>query len=179
MQKIKDLVEVFNGYYEQRDVKVAIAKNDFDAALKAAKLLPAGTKYEEDKKAELIKCLGGMGAVPANEITTNPDTPTDTNSKSIDDQENPQNPDEVKSKPIDDQENPHDSIDETIETTEPEDAIVTDPVEQIVKASEIAETDETTNEPEAVTSEEVKEEAVASTEEVEEETAAPAKKRRK
>ena len=162
MQKIKDLVEVFNGYYEQRDVKVAIAKNDFDAALKAAKLLPAGTKYEEDKKAELIKFLGGMRAVQATEITTNPDTPTDTNSK-----------------PIDDNENPHDSVDETIETSEPEDAIVTDPVEQIVKASEIAETVETANEPEAATSEEVKEEAAASAEEVEEETAAPAKKRRK
>ena len=68
MQKIKILVEIFNGYYEQRAVKDAIAKHAFVAAIKAAKLLPAGTKYEEEKKAELIKLLSSMTGDPDKKV---------------------------------------------------------------------------------------------------------------
>lgn len=140
MQKIKELVEVFNGYYEQRDVKVAVAKKDFDTALKAAKLLPAGTKYEEEKKVELIKLLGDMSGAPAEVIakTDNP-TPTDINPEPIDDNGNPQEPTVVNPEPIDDNENTQAPKEPETET-EPEAAPVADPVEQIIEASEVAET---------------------------------------
>lgn len=168
MQKIKVLVEVFNGYYEQRDVKVAVAKNDFDAALKAAKLLPAGTKYEEEKKEELIRLIGGITCVPVDETAPKTDTPTDPHNEPISDNENHQDPVDVILELDKDNENPQNTEDETTETIEPEAVQVTDPVEQIVEASEIAENVEPITEPESVPAEEVSED-----------TAAPAKKRRR
>ena len=107
MQKIKNLVEIFNGYYEQRAVKDAIAKNSFVAAIKAAKLLPAGTKYEEEKKAELTKLLSSMTGDPDKKVNNNDDTFVSAD-----------------------------------EIAEPEAGEIADPVEQIVEASEVAETDE-------------------------------------
>lgn len=157
MQKIKILVEIFNGYYEQRAVKDAIAKHAFVAAIKAAKLLPAGTKYEEEKKAELIKLLSSMTGDPDKKVNGNDDTLVSTGEL--------HDPSEISVVGI------SDGIDTTQgeiceKITEPEageilepevgeipepdvDEIagpdvdeIADPVEQIVEASEVAETDE-------------------------------------
>ena len=162
MQKIKILVEIFNGYYEQRAVKDAIAKHAFVAAIKAAKLLPAGTKYEEEKKAELIKLLSSMTCDPDKKVNENDDTLVST--------------DEICESKAGEIADPVIGIGDGIDTTqgeiycekitEPEageiagpdadeiagpdaDEIagpdvdeIADPVEQIVEASEVAETDE-------------------------------------
>ena len=146
MQKIKILVEIFNGYYEQRAVKDAIAKHAFVAAIKAAKLLPAGTKYEEEKKAELIKLLSSMTGDPDKKVNGNDDTLVST--------------DELCESKAGEIADPVIGIGDGIDTTQGEiycekitepdvDEIagpdvdeIADPVEQIVEASEVAETDE-------------------------------------
>ena len=145
MQKIKILVEIFNGYYEQRAVKDAIAKHAFVAAIKAAKLLPAGTKYEEEKKAELIKLLSSMTGDPDKKVNGG-DTFVST--------------DELCESKAGEIADPVIGIGDGIDTTQGEtysekipepdvDEIagpdvneIADPVEQIVEASEVAETDE-------------------------------------
>ena len=146
MQKIKNLVEIFNGYYEQRAVKDAIAKNSFVAAIKAAKLLPAGTKYEEEKKAELTKLLSSMTGDPDKKVNNNDDTFVSA--------------DEIAEPEAGEIAEPEVGIKDGIDTTqgetysekilepeageiaEPEAGEIADPVEQIVEASEVAETDE-------------------------------------
>ena len=146
MQKIKILVEIFNGYYEQRAVKDAIAKHAFVDAIKAAKLLPAGTKYEEEKKAELIKLLSSMNGDPDKKVNDNDDTLVST--------------DEIAGPEAGEIADPVVGIGNGIDTTQgeeicekipepevgeiagPEAGEIADPVEQIVEASEVAETDE-------------------------------------
>ena len=132
MEKIKILVEIFNGYYEQRAVKDAIAKHAFVDAIKAAKLLPAGTKYEEEKKAELIKLLSSMTGDPDKSTSD-----TETNIQTNDNQEQDGYNGETQG-----------SVDENTENTESCDSSITDPVEQIVEASEITGTNESDSESE-------------------------------
>ena len=129
MEKIKILVEIFNGYYEQRAVKDAIAKHAFVDAIKAAKLLPAGTKYEEEKKAKLIKLLSSMTGDP-DKNTGDPKTDIQTNDNQEQDGYNGET---------------QGSVDENTESC---DSSITDPVEQIVEASEITETKESDSESE-------------------------------
>lgn len=154
MQKIKILVEIFNGYYEQRAVKDAIAKHAFVAAIKAAKLLPAGTKYEEEKKAELIKLLSSMTSDPDKKVNGNDDTLVSTGELPVPEAGEIADPVVGISDGIDTTQS--DEICEKItepevgeipepeagEILEPEAGEIADPVEQIVEASEVAETDE-------------------------------------
>ena len=154
MQKIKILVEIFNGYYEQRAVKDAIAKHAFVAAIKAAKLLPAGTKYEEEKKAELIKLLSSMTGDPDKKVNDNDDTLVSTDelceSKAgeiadpvigigdgIDTTQGETYSEKIPEPDVDEIAGP-----EAGEIAGPDVDEIADPVEQIVEASEVAETDE-------------------------------------
>ena len=154
MQKIKILVEIFNGYYEQRAVKDAIAKHAFVDAIKAAKLLPAGTKYEEEKKAELIKLLSSMNGDPDKKVNDNDDTLVSTGE--IPEPEAGEIADpvvgigdgidttqgEIYCEKITEPEVGEIAEPEVGEIAEPEAGEIADPVEQIVEASEVAETDE-------------------------------------
>ena len=162
MQKIKILVEIFNGYYEQRAVKDAIAKHAFVAAIKAAKLLPAGTKYEEEKKAELIKLLSSMTGDPDKKVNDNDDTLVSTDelceSKAgeiadpvigigdgIDTTQGETYSEKIPESDVDEIAGPYvDEIPEpdVDEIAGPDVDEIADPVEQIVEASEVAETDE-------------------------------------
>ena len=159
MEKIKILVEIFNGYYEQRAVKDAIAKHAFVDAIKAAKLLPAGTKYEEEKKAKLIKLLSSMTGDP-DKNTGDPKTDIQTNDNQEQDGYNGETQgsvDETNGDPKTDiQTNDNQEQDgyngetqgSVDENTESCDSSITDPVEQIVEASEITETKESDSESE-------------------------------
>ena len=162
MQKIKILVEIFNGYYEQRAVKDAIAKHAFVAAIKAAKLLPAGTKYEEEKKAELIKLLSSMTGDPDKKVNGNDDTLVSTGElpvpeageiadpvvgigDGIDTTQGETYSEKIPEPDVDEIAGP--DVDEIAgpdvdEIAGPDVDEIADPVEQIVEASEVAETDE-------------------------------------
>ena len=162
MQKIKILVEIFNGYYEQRAVKDAIAKHAFVAAIKAAKLLPAGTKYEEEKKAELIKLLSSMTGDPDKKVNDNDDTLVSTDelceSKAgeiadpvigigdgIDTTQGETYSEKIPEPDVDEIAGPEAGEiagPDVDEIAGPDVDEIADPVEQIVEASEVAETDE-------------------------------------
>ena len=161
MQKIKILVEIFNGYYEQRAVKDAIAKHAFVAAIKAAKLLPAGTKYEEEKKAELIKLLSSMTGDPDKKVNGD-DTFVSTDelceSKAgeiadpvigigdgIDTTQGETYSEKIPEPDVDEIAGPEAGEiagPDVDEIAGPDVDEIADPVEQIVEASEVAETDE-------------------------------------
>ena len=161
MQKIKILVEIFNGYYEQRAVKDAIAKHAFVAAIKAAKLLPAGTKYEEEKKAELIKLLSSMTGDPDKKVNGNDDTLVSTGELPVPETGEIADPvvgigdgidttqgeicEKITEPEVGEIAGP--DVDEIAvpdidEIAGPDVDEIADPVEQIVEASEVAETDE-------------------------------------